>query len=785
MAIVANALTFHTMLAPAHDVRTLDDLRSGGVLPKAALLKEWDRILEINYWPIFHIAKEIMLPIPPGVAAKLLDRLADVASELQAHGVTQSHDIYGRTFQRLISDRKFLATFYTLPTSAALLAELAVDRFPSEWSVDRWASADAVTKLRVADFACGTGTLLTAAYHAVLSRHRRAGGDDAKAHSSMMAEAMIAADIMPAATHLTASMLSSAHPTVTFENTKVHLLPFGRQRRDRTEFSLRFALGALDLISSEHGTGLFENTGIEVHRGKGKKYATSGVGRFALAHRSIDLVIMNPPFTRPTNHERTAEPVPPFAGLATDAEAQSAMSGLLKSIKKDIENPASHGNAGIASSFLDLAEAKIRKQGVLALVMPLSLLQGESWQASRDLLASRYEGAVVVGLSGTGTYSSSFSADTGMAEVLLVARRRRHRIPMSKVRTLPKKQPAGAVDSVHFVSLRRRPTSSVESVGFAQAIREATMAGTEQFVQVKVGDDVVGTAMTGTWDEGACVSMASPELFDVVRCLQRSFLKLPGVRRMQVLRMARLGELGRRGRVHRDIMGPDGRGPFDIVDIERSPTYPVLWNHDANRERYLLVEPDRQAMVRDSDDRRADNMWRTATRLHFTLDFRLNSQSLAACVTSTKTLGGTAWPNFRMEFRRDELATLLWANTTVGLILFWWEGSAQQQGRARLTISRLPDLWVLDTRRLSDTAHVRASEIYNEFRRRRFLPANEAYRDKTRIALDEAVLIDLLGLPKSLLEPLATLRNRWCSEPTVHGGKSTQPGGPPGTSWSG
>ena len=36
-----------------------------------------------------------------------------------------AHDLTGRIFQRLIADRKYLATFYTLPASAALLARLA------------------------------------------------------------------------------------------------------------------------------------------------------------------------------------------------------------------------------------------------------------------------------------------------------------------------------------------------------------------------------------------------------------------------------------------------------------------------------------------------------------------------------------------------------------------------------------------------------------------------------------------------------------------------------------
>ena len=101
MAIIANALTFHTMLAGVHGVRTLDALRRDGALPKAPVLQEWERILRVNYWPIFHVAREVLIPIPDGIAARLLDRLADVASELEAHGTTRSHDIYGRTFQQL------------------------------------------------------------------------------------------------------------------------------------------------------------------------------------------------------------------------------------------------------------------------------------------------------------------------------------------------------------------------------------------------------------------------------------------------------------------------------------------------------------------------------------------------------------------------------------------------------------------------------------------------------------------------------------------------------------
>lgn len=82
---------------------------------------------------------------------------------------------------------------------------------------------------------------------------------------------------------------------------------------------------------------------------------------------------------------------------------------------------------------------------------------------------------------------------------------------------------------------------------------------------------------------------------------------------------------------------------------------------------------------------------------------------------------------------------------------------------------------MLDPRRLDYDHLDRAESIFDDFGGREMLPANEAYRDQARQALDRAVLIDLLGLPEDILDPLDILRRQWCSEPFVHGGKSTRP----------
>ena len=120
------------------------------------------------------------------------------------------------------------------------------------------------------------------------------------------------------------------------------------------------------------------------------------------------------------------------------------------------------------------------------------------------------------------------------------------------------------------------------------------------------------------------------------------------------------------------------------------------------------------------------------------------------------------------------LPLLLWSNTTLGLLAFWWIGTRQQQGRARITITQLPRLTVLDPRTLSKDQFAQATVIFERFKERKFLPANEAYRDDVRQELDRAVLVDLLQLGEEVLEPLAILRHQWCAEPSVHGGKKTR-----------
>lgn len=261
--------------------------------------------------------------------------------------------------------------------------------------------------------------------------------------------------------------------------------------------------------------------------------------------------------------------------------------------------------------------------------------------------------------------------------------------------------------------------------------------------------------------------------------LSQGYIKLPRTSEALDVPIVQLKEIGRRGPYHQDINGPSA-GFFDVVEIAPNivPSFPILWAHDvkSGRENRMTVKADKCGEPRPGQENQAVAFWENhAGRVCVNRDFRLNSQALVACLCPSKVLGGVAWPSFHCHNSEHEVPLVLWLNTTLGLISHWFTGTRQQPVRSRLSVLLLPSMVSLDVSKLSarqiDTAH----KIFDDFSDVRFLPANEAWRDEGRMALDKTVLVDLLQQPPAILDSLELLRNKWCSEPSVHGGKKTRP----------
>ena len=414
-AIIANALVFHERIAGMHpEVKPLAKVCGNGVdNPQGEVLAAWDDILDINYWAIFAIAKDILEQLPSGDAANILRRLRRTAQSVNATGVDNAHDLTGRIFQRLIADRKYLATFYTLPASAALLARLAVAKMEG---VD-WSSAEAIGRLRIGDFACGTGALLSAVYEQIAARHERAGGDAAALHKVMMEEVLYGCDVMPSAVHITGSTLSGVEPSVLFSSSHLYTMPYGRMKDDSV------MIGSLELLQSSNVMTLFNTSDPAMRTGSAGEETAAQI-RAEIPDAGYDLVIMNPPFTRPGSdwegNERAEDYIKHFRGLSTGLVTQKDMAKRLSRYTKDT---CYHGYAGIASAFAALAHKKLKPGGVLALVHPLSAASGLSWEDFREMIARDYTGLTVLTIAAADDDDISFSADTGMAECLVIARK--------------------------------------------------------------------------------------------------------------------------------------------------------------------------------------------------------------------------------------------------------------------------------------------------------------------------------------------------------------------------
>ncbi|MXW42846.1 MAG: hypothetical protein F4138_00535 [Acidimicrobiia bacterium] len=779
MAILFNAMLFQFHIANHHPkIPTPSQMMADSKLDQLHVLKMWQDILEVNYWPIFGVSRRLLRVINSFVGAKrALEILCLTVGEVVEE--PNSSGLVGRFFGELIGDRKFLATFYTRPASAALLAELAVDRLDVDWS-----NPEAIAGLRVGDMACGTGALLTAVYRRIVERHRVEGGDDAKVHRPLMEEVMIGCDIMAAAVHLTVARLSGERPDIDYTSTKTWVMPYGKVAD--TQGVVGYRIGALDLLHSNKRYVLWGDGTMAA--------AAQGEDALAIADvpaESLDIAIMNPPFTRPTNHEagHAEVPNPAFAGLGNDLKDQKAMSDALAMSTGEIRgDKASHGNAGIASNFIDLAHIKLKPGGVLALILPASLVSGAAWGGARGLLALRYENIIVVSISGHGDESSegrAFSADTGMAEVIVLATK--------------KAGSATGVSKIVHAILNNRPSSSVAGVEMAREINAKT--GDSGLLMVGCQDiGLHAVAPLGPEMKGQPVGVSNVDVMVVSTELIAGRLHLPRHAPV-VLPISTLNKLGYRGPVHRDISGRNtdetSRGPFDIVKLKDRSRYaeaswPVLWSHDHTFETTMQVLPCSQGIERSEMKGLGLIVWNGrinelgysiagATRLHLNSDFRLNSQPMAACLTPKPVIGGVAWPSFQptaddeVENENWEKAICVWLNSTLGLVGRWWVSNRQQTGRARLTVSTLGSISVLNLRAISVDQRQALAEVFDQFEHRPMLPANEAYRDNVRQELDKRVLCDVLDLPTTILDPLSTLRFQWCAEPSVHGGKKTRP----------
>ena len=757
MLIVTNAFVFQSVLAGKPEMERVMSLKrmlsdNAKRVQYEQVIAGWDIILKVNYRPIFHVAKRLIEAIATDdeLVDRILATLCDTVKELVDQRLTQIHELAGTVFQRLIVDRKYVKANYTRLESVALLSALVLPK-----------TQENVSELKVADFACGTGSLLNGAYQRILELHEHAGGKGSRIHTHMIEENLVGCDVMPNASHLTASLLTSIYPDLKIGNTRIHTMPYGSQE-DRS-----YALGALDLYDIPETLPL-PMMGTAAQQIGGEDDTTVMTQR-EFRYGEFDIVVLNPPFTRPDSDPNSSVPKAVFKGSDRDKEEEQKM----RRARRQKDWRVGDGNAGLASDFVDLADKMLKANGKskMGFVLPATCLTTSDWRKVRNMWATEYHDVVVITIADAKGESCAFSADTSMAECMVVA---------------TKGKKTDNTGRGTFVSLYHRPQSVLEALEIVnntyrldsvRRLEDEPSGGNP----LKVGDDSLGHALNcplkidSAWDAVRIKQMA---LIQSAYRLAEGEIWLPTQVSPLEIPICLVGDIAEIGATHRDIYEKSERGAFDVEKgYTDTDLYPGLWHVNAPIQRAMVVEPDCHLITRPNRHEKAQMILSRNGRVHFNMNMRFNANSLGILFTEKESIGIALIPNIAFKDRncKYDYAWTLWGNSTLGLLLHWAHSSKQQPGRGMNGRKNLLQMPTLDVRDLSDKALENAECIFHILKDQRMLPFNEADHDPVRHELDRLLLTEVLDITtEDAHNAIHRLRELLCAEPSIHGGKKSR-----------
>ncbi len=763
--VIINAMVFQDRLASNEAAfQPVSAARRDGRFSRMTLLQVWEHILSIDYYPIFSMAKDVVQELSEVEATAVLGECARTAAVLLGMGAIGRHDLAGRIFNRLIAERKLLAAFYTSIPASTLLAGLALAS--NRWDGVNWDSAESLSQLRVIDPACGTGTLLMAAYRQIVQNHMAAAPtdfEDMLLHRALVENAIIGADVVQAAIHLTAATLAAMSPSVRFEQMQLHTLRLGTevQRDLRGRESRDVYLGSLDWLKASEIQSFFSATEEQIG-------ATTGIGS-VVQRPTADLVISNPPFTRRGSDRGKEESIARVFSLPQgDKESQRVIAKQTSALLKG--TPANQ-IAGHGSSFTVLADRLVKPGGRIALVLPVTALFGESWREVRRMLSSRYEVEFVVSSHDPKLLTMSY--DTAIAEALLVARR------LSVTES-----PTGRG---RFVNLWRAPYLETDALALVRAVNAAASIPLHRSdgppvggSPLRVGGEQWGEIVDGPVGEEPWSAARWKQALtgQFAAALERGELWVEdGTRLAGNIPVAVMRDVCHVGPQHRKIRG--SLGVFDgYHGHNEQAQFPAIWSLDSQVHNCMTAEPNAWLTPQSNRDHRP--IWSQAGTLHFATDVRYNSQPITATRTGIRALGVSSWHTLIVDEDDPLLNSLretalgIWCNSTLGLLLNANHANRTQEGRGRGNKGMIESLVTLDVRKLESWQLDEAKAIWHDFSDREFQPFYRCAVDSTRIGLDERLIRDMLGLGEDAVATLARLRSLLASEPSIYGSKTPE-----------
>ncbi|MEM4140020.1 MAG: N-6 DNA methylase [Nitrososphaeria archaeon] len=410
--LLVNQLLFYHVLSKTNPEK-FPEIETDNIKNPSDLKQYFDKVLEINYKTVFSYNVVEWIPSNFTRELKIIINVIKGLSPEKVRG-----DLLGTIFHDLVpfEIRKSVAAFYTNILAAELLANLVIDRWDS----------------KVADFACGSGGLLVAAYRRkkeLLERERPFKQED---HKKFIEKDLLGIDIMPFAANIAACHLALQSPEH-FTN-KVQIAVW-----DSTELKPGKKIPTVARLE----TVLTGQTGLEIYIDKEPKEVKGVVFLGEELPEEIvlepyDVVIMNPPFTR---HERIPK------------EYKEKLYSRFEDYKDVI-----HPKMGYFGFFILLSDRFINKDGKIGLVLPATLLRVKACEGIRKLLSKKYHIECIIATS----QRSAFSESVMFREILLIAKKGEPKLGMNTKIIVLKKLPKTSYEVNNLSKMIKQQNNNFE-----------------------------------------------------------------------------------------------------------------------------------------------------------------------------------------------------------------------------------------------------------------------------------------------------------------------------------
>ena len=679
--------------------------------PCDVLAETWMSILEYDYRPVFQPARNVVRHLGKSehrtAAWRAIRRLATWADENAEHYATMGMEYAGQLFSRVMGHQAADGAYFTRPEAARLLAELAID----EMGVTNWNDPAEWPKLKVADLACGSGTLLNAWIEGVKDRMRALGADEPRCaawHKKAVEELTTGLDINQVSLQLAAGRFTLGNLNVDYRKMALHCLEHGRRGAD-------VRLGALELLGDDEVIGRAPDS----FKWEDDDVVHPDVKSALIGTRAV---LINPPFSDNTKRNRNV-----------DVETKRDMQKREMRVRDRVA--ASDPAAGelidinsISTFFTPLIDSVLgEKTGVLAKILPMTACTAASGLNERQLLASRFWIKYV--LMCHDPKNINLSQETKINECLLIGTRRG----------------AGEGRPTTFVNLSRYPHETDDVLAIAAAFREGNF-------------DAIGRATTWQGERVTAGNWSPVQWYD-------------GQLAVAAFQLSRSKHLKNAGELYN--FGPDGRRIRDeftrqAADDRANPEIQLFDSIEESLRSSLTGTPDGlwRGKTRNADGKygvttRGEEYLNRASHVLLAHAFRTTSSRTTSQHSPTKSVGNRYIPVLTESEADAKVVNLLWNSTPVLLQLL--SKRTRTAAYVGWSVDQLKSMR-LPAAVQSSGVRAQLAAFHDDFATRELARLNDAATDPVRRLIDDATA-ELFGLSR---ETVAQWRTWLSQEPFMH-----------------